>query len=190
MSWERHTHLTIYHASRSQNTSYYSDYYVYVKRLTHACASFAPPYTLENSGIVLGINAITGIIQASEKGPGPSFLPNIQNASDVTVFAPQNSALNSTSIASPRAAANYVVSGPVLYSTALEAGSSILTTGKTKLSVTTDTSGAIFVNGSRIIGSDIITANGVVHVIERYEPSRIKALTKFSCEAHMLCSPF
>lgn len=127
----------------------------------------APPYSLGNTGIVLGINAIAGIIQASEKGPGHGFLPNIQNSSDVTIFAPQNSVLNSTSIASPQIAGNFVVSGPVLYSTALTAGKSFLTAGKTKLFVTTNASGAIFVNGSRIIESDIITANGVVHVIER-----------------------
>ena len=127
----------------------------------------APPYSLGNTGIVLGINAIAGIIQASVKGPGPSFLPNIQNASDVTVFAPQNSALNNASIASPQVAGNFVVSGPVLYSTALTAGSSFLTAEKTKLFVTTNASGAIFVNGSRIVESDILTANGVVHVIER-----------------------
>ncbi len=127
----------------------------------------APPYSLGNTGTVLGINAIAGIIQASEKGPGPSFLPSIQTASDVTIFAPQNLALTNTSIASPQLAGNYVVSGPVLYSTALTAGTSLHTAGMTKLFVTTDTSGAIFVNGSRIIESDILTANGVVHVIER-----------------------
>ena len=127
----------------------------------------APPYTLGNTGIVLGINAIASIIEASEKGPGPSFLPNIQIASDVTVFAPQNSALNNASIALPQAAGNFVVSERVLYSTALTAGTTVLTAGRMKLLVTTDASGAIFVNGSRIIEPDILTANGVVHVIER-----------------------
>lgn len=118
----------------------------------------APPYSLGNTGIVLGIKAIAGIIQASS---------SIQNASDITVFAPQNSILNTTSIASSQAAGNFVVSGSVLYSTALTAGKSFLTAGKTKLFVTTNANGAIFVNGSRIIESDILTANGVVHVIER-----------------------
>lgn len=127
----------------------------------------APPYSLGNTGTVLGINAISGIIQASAKGPGPGFLPNIEVASDVTVFALQNSALNSTPIASAQTAANFVVSGKVLYSTALTAGTSFLTAGKTKLFVTTNANGAVFVNGSRIIESDILTANGVVHILER-----------------------
>ena len=127
----------------------------------------APPYSLGNTGTVLGINAIASIIQASEKGPAPISLPNIQNASDITVFAPQNSALNNTLIASSQAAGKFVVSGRVLYSTALTAGTSFLTAGETKLLVTTNTNGAVFVNGSRIIESDILTANGVVHVIER-----------------------
>lgn len=117
----------------------------------------APPYSLGNTGTVLGIKAIAGIIQAR---------PSIQNTSDVTAFAPQNSILNSTSTASSQAAGNFVVSGSVLYSTSLITGKSFLTAGKTKLFVTTNASGAIFVNGSRIIESDILTANGVVHVIE------------------------
>lgn len=125
----------------------------------------APPYSLGNTSTVLGINSVANIIQASENGHGPSFV-NIQNASDVTVFAPQNSALNSTLTTSSQTAGNFVVSGPVLYSTALTAGTSFLTAAKTKLFVTTNPSGAIFVNGSRIIESDILTANGVVHVIE------------------------
>lgn len=126
----------------------------------------APPYSLGNTSTVLGINSVANIIQASENSHGHSFLANIQNASDVTVFAPQNSALNSTLTTSSQTAGNFVVSGPVLYSTALTAGTSFLTAAKTKLFVTTNASGAIFVNGSRIIESDILTANGVVHVIE------------------------
>ena len=116
----------------------------------------APPYTLKDTGTVLGINAIANITQA-----------NVTGASDVTIFAPQNSALDDEPIASPQVAANYAVSGPVLYSTALTAGKSVTTAGKTKLVVTTNANGAIFINGSRIIESDIITANGVVHIIER-----------------------
>lgn len=127
----------------------------------------APPYSLGNTGTVLGINSIAGIIQASEMGPNSSFLPNIQEARDVTVFAPQNSALSNTSVASPQAAANFVVSGTVLYSTALTAGVSFFTAGRTKLFITTDASGVIFVNGSRIVEPDILTANGVVHILER-----------------------
>ena len=127
----------------------------------------APPYSLGDTGTVLGINAIAEIIQGSAKGSGPSYLADIQNASDVTVFAPQNSALNNTPVVSPQAAANFVVSGQVLYSTALTTGKTFLTAGKTKLSVTTNANGTIFVNGSRIIESDILTANGVVHIIER-----------------------
>ena len=128
----------------------------------------APPYSLGNTGTVLGIDAIAGIIKASAKGPGPGFRPYIENARDVTVFAPQNLALNNTPTASSQVAGNFVVSGPVLYSTTLTAGTSFLTAGKTKLFVTTNASGAVFVNGSRIIESDILTANGVVHIIEGY----------------------
>lgn len=116
----------------------------------------APPYSLANTAAVLSID-VGNIIHAS---------PSIQDASDVTVFAPQNSALNNATIASAQTAKNYIVSG-LLYSTALTAGTSFLTAGKTKLVVTTNANGAIFINGSRIIESNILTANGVIHVIER-----------------------
>ena len=125
----------------------------------------APPYTLSDTGTVLGINAIANITQANVQGFNVSR--NLTGASDITIFAPQNSALDDAPIASPQVAANYVVSGPVLYSTALTADTSVTTIGKTKLVVTTNASGAIFVNGSRIVVSDILTANGVVHIIER-----------------------
>ena len=124
----------------------------------------APPYTLRDTGTVLGIDAIANITQANVQGFNVSR--NLTSASDITVFAPLNLAPDDEPIASPQVAANYVVSGPVLYSTALTAGKSITTIGKTKLVVTTGANGAIFVNGSRIIASDILTANGVVHVIE------------------------
>lgn len=125
----------------------------------------APPYTLRDTGTVLGINAIANITQGNVQGNDVS--PNLTGASDVTIFAPQNSALNDGSIASPQVAANYAVSGPVLYSTALTAGKNVTTTGNTPLVVTTNADGAIFVNGSRVIVPDILTANGVVHIIER-----------------------
>ena len=125
----------------------------------------APPYSLNNTSVVLHINAIPQIIQASEKAP--SFLPNIQTANDITVFALQNSALSNTTLVSPHVAADYVVPGSVLYSTALTKPTSFLTAGKTRLFVTVNRDGDVFVNGSRIIESDIITANGVVHIIER-----------------------
>ena len=131
----------------------------------------APPYSIADTGTVLGINALRGITQANLK----PYLPpnetetgyNLNSFPNVTVFAVQNSALNRISIASPQVAANYVFHGPVLYSTALTTGTSFLTVGHSKLFVTTNASGAIFVNGSRIIESDVLTANGVVHVIER-----------------------
>ena len=131
----------------------------------------APPYSVTNTGTVLGINALKAISQANIK---PYFRPNqtetgfnLNTSPNVTVFAVQNSALNKTSITSSQVAANYVYQGEVLYSTALIAGTSFVTTANSKLFVTTDASGSIFVNGSRIVEPDILTANGVAHVIER-----------------------
>ena len=131
----------------------------------------APPYSVTNTGTVLGINALQGISQANIKPYSRSNQTatgfNLDTSPDVTVFAVQNSALNQTSITSPQVAANYVCQGEVLYSTALVAGTSFVTTANSKLVITADAFGARYVNGSRIVISDILTANGVVHVIER-----------------------
>ena len=131
----------------------------------------APPYSITNTGTVLGINALKGISQANIKPYSRSNQTetgfNLNTSPNVTVFAVQNSALNKTSIASPQVAANYVCQGEVLYSTALIAGTSFVTTANSKLFVTTDAFGARYVNGSRIVTPDILTANGVVHIIER-----------------------
>ena len=118
---------------------------------------------------------------------------NISTAPDITVFAVQNTIAdtlcsptrigsNSTYIGtycSDVAQINsYIVPGQVLYSTnltngfviagtALPAGGDASVGAGAPLVVTTDSNGAIFVNESRVLQRDIISSNGVVHVVER-----------------------
>ena len=57
--------------------------------------------------------------------------------------------------------------GFVTAGTALPAGGSASVGPGVPLVVTTDSTGDIFVNESRILQKDILTSNGVVHVVER-----------------------
>ena len=129
----------------------------------------------------------------SYKYPETQAPLNITSAPDITVFAIQNSVAD-TLFSSPSVKgytynctesycrdarlSNYIVPGQVLYSTnltngfvtaqtALPAGEEVGAGEGAPLVVTRNTEGDILVNNSRILQSDILTSNGVVHVVER-----------------------
>ena len=60
----------------------------------------------------------------------------------------------------------HVVQGAVGYSTTLSNGLKLPTLAGQELTITIDAEGAVFVNNARIINSDILIANGVLHVID------------------------
>ena len=107
-------------------------------------------------------------LTAKENG----YTPTIQNTTDTTVFAPSNDAVDSILGTSQtnstyQQLAEYVVAGSVAYSTNLTDGATLQTVGGQSLVVYNDANGNIFVNSSRVIESDILTQNGVVHIIDR-----------------------
>ena len=57
--------------------------------------------------------------------------------------------------------------GFVTAQTALPAGEAVASGGGTPLVVRRNSQGDILINNSRILQSDILTSNGVVHVVER-----------------------
>lgn len=61
----------------------------------------------------------------------------------------------------------YVVAGEVGYSTDLKAGKTFKTVADGILVVTQDAQENVQVNGSRVVRSDVLTDNGVVHILER-----------------------
>lgn len=129
----------------------------------------------------------------SYKYPETQAPLDITTAPDITVFAIQNSVAD-TLFPSPSVKgsnynctksycrdarlSNYIVPGQVLYSTnltngfvtaqtALPAGEEVGAGGGAPLVVTRNSEGDILVNNSRVLQSDILTSNGVVHVVER-----------------------
>ncbi len=153
---------------------------------------YAPPYPLASTGIVLNISILAPMTAQLYKYPQTQAPLNISTAPDITVFAVQNSIADTLlppsmigsnysctgTYCSDAQLSNYIVPGQVLYSTnltngfvtagtALPAGGTASVGSGAPLVVTTDSKGDVFVNESRILHKDILTSNGVVHVVER-----------------------
>jgi hypothetical protein len=94
----------------------------------------------------------------------------------VTIFCPNNDAFQK--LAETPGANNitdeqlaeilqyHVVQGAVGYSTTLSNDLKLPTLAGQELTITIDAEGAVFVNNARVINSDILIANGVLHVID------------------------
>jgi uncharacterized surface protein with fasciclin (FAS1) repeats len=94
-------------------------------------------------------------------------------ASDVTIFVPTNDAfnaigstLNSMTLEQLTQVLNYhVIQGKVLYSQLISGGSEATREGNSvnfRLG-----NGELFVNSARVVDTDILVGNGVVHVVDK-----------------------
>jgi uncharacterized surface protein with fasciclin (FAS1) repeats len=97
----------------------------------------------------------------------------LESLSDVTIFCPNNDAFqklagaNVTDEQLDEILQYHVVQGaPVGYSTTLSNNAKLPTLAGEELTITIDEEGAVFVNDARVINSDILIANGVLHVID------------------------
>ena len=96
----------------------------------------------------------------------------LNNAADMTLFVPSNDAFNSIgsvintmTIDQLTTVLNYhVVQGQVLYSQLIAAGTQRTAQGA-NLNFRA-VNGSLFVNSARVITTDLIIANGVVHVLD------------------------
>jgi uncharacterized surface protein with fasciclin (FAS1) repeats len=89
-------------------------------------------------------------------------------ADQVTIFAPIDGSYNSSCNCSITAVSveAHVVYGAALYNSVLKDGTEFQTCQGKKLKITVQ-GGEKYVNGVRIVLSDAITLNGVIHTIER-----------------------
>jgi uncharacterized surface protein with fasciclin (FAS1) repeats len=92
---------------------------------------------------------------------------------EITVFVPSDSAIltalacSSGEIDTDRLLRAHAIVGFSGYSPLLVEGAQFHAQDGTLIDVTTDYSGAVFVNHARVVKSDIVIKNGVVHIIDR-----------------------
>ncbi|KAL4797758.1 FAS1 domain-containing protein [Aspergillus venezuelensis] len=130
---------------------------------------FTPPALLSESLDVIG-NASNFSSQIS------SHADELDNTPSITVFAPANDGLltvlgaNTTLSAAEITALvdGHTIAGTVAYSPLLTRGVVFQTLSGDEVTVTDDSEGEIILNdGVRVIQSDIVIANGVVHLIDK-----------------------
>ncbi|KAK4032119.1 FAS1 domain-containing protein [Parachaetomium inaequale] len=124
------------------------------------------PGSLTDTLIAGGLTAAVGALRrAGVETP-------LNTASDVTVFVPSNDAFNAIgslvngmTLEQLTAVLNYhVVQGKVLYSQLIAAGTQLTAEGAS-LNFRIQ-NGGLFVNSARVVASDILVGNGVVHVVD------------------------
>jgi uncharacterized surface protein with fasciclin (FAS1) repeats len=105
-----------------------------------------------------------------------NLLDTIDNTPDVTIFVPINEAINSVgdslSSLSEEDLANvlsyHLVTGTVGYSSTLENGTMLEASNGGNLQITIDENGTHYVNAARVVTPNVLVANGVVHLIDKY----------------------
>ncbi|KAI4267892.1 MAG: hypothetical protein LQ337_008136 [Flavoplaca oasis] len=125
------------------------------------------PRNVSSTATSAGLSAVVGALRQAE------LVDTVQSLSDVTIFAPNNSAFNSIGSAISNLTMEnltsiltyHVVNGTVAYSSMLENDMTVpsLAGGELRISVEgTD----IFVNSAKVLIPNVLVANGVIHVID------------------------
>ncbi|EDU46006.1 beta-ig-h3 fasciclin [Pyrenophora tritici-repentis] len=102
-----------------------------------------------------------------------NLVDTVNTTPDVTIFAPNNDAFKNIGSALPNLTTEqltsiltyHVVAGTVGYSAGLTNGTKLKTVNGAELTITIDDDD-VFVNDARVIMTDVLIGNGVVHVID------------------------
>jgi uncharacterized surface protein with fasciclin (FAS1) repeats len=128
----------------------------------------AIPLNLTATAIEGSLSAVVGALNLTQQGS------DLEELEDVTIFAPNNDAfaaigsiLTNLSTSDLSSILEYhVINGSVLYSSDLSNGTE-KALGGDDVEITISDDGDVFVNAARVVVSDILIANGVVHVIDK-----------------------
>jgi len=125
-----------------------------------------PPSNLPDTLNAFNLTSLEGALYASEKLPTFNTQPNI------TIFAPQDSAFQALGPAIANMTAedlakiiDYTVLPQTVYSTGLTNGTKFVTTGGESVTVI-HSGNNVYINSAQLLTSDILIANGVLHVID------------------------
>ncbi|MCJ1341642.1 hypothetical protein MMC09_006938 [Bachmanniomyces sp. S44760] len=125
------------------------------------------PENISTTAIAAGLSSAAGALTQT------NLVSTLDSAKDLTVFVPNNAALEAIGSALPNLTTDqlagilgyHVVNGTVGYSSTLTNGSMLTSMSGMNLTVTIS-NGSVFVNSAKVILPDVLVANGVVHVID------------------------
>ncbi|KAG7005151.1 interferon-induced GTP-binding protein Mx2 [Physcia stellaris] len=145
------------------------------------------PENISATAVDAGLSGVAGALEKAQ------LADTVDQLSDVTIFAPNNSAFQSIGSALPNLTVSQlanilqyhgkspyptlpltskliqrpaVINGTVAYSPTLTNGTSIPSLLGPNLTITIADGGDVFVNSAKVLIPDILVANGVVHVID------------------------
>lgn len=126
------------------------------------------PQTATETLSAANLTSLRGALNAT------SLVDTVNETPNITIFAPTNEALQNIGSALANLTVeqitdvltyHVVTSGAIGYSSTLENGTTLTTANGEDLTITIG-DGGIFVNNARVVASDVLIANGVVHVID------------------------
>jgi len=130
-----------------------------------------------NLSTVIGQTSELSALAAAVNGAVPSLLPAATAQKGLTLFAPVNSAITAAAATLTSANTstltnvllNHVINGTAVYSSQLTNGANFTSAGGEPLTFTSNSTGLWVTSGSasaKVIQSNVLTANGVVHLID------------------------
>ena len=194
--------VSFYSGSGSQKSTVKGANYNFTGGTVHVIDKvLSIPASLNDTLINANLTAAAGAFKSS----AGDMLDSLSSEGSVTVFAPNNAGFDAVgSVIAGMSVADltnvmgyHVLVGKVLYTDDIVDGSSEKTSqgGDVHFNVdnTSGTGGArnVFVDGARIVSSDMLIANGVIHVLDKYVSCSFLFLLLFvvSCFYLALTSP-
>ncbi|CAO1602173.1 hypothetical protein XANCAGTX0491_005803 [Xanthoria calcicola] len=142
------------------------------------------PRNISSTATSAGLSAVVGALSQAQ------LVDTVQSLSDVTIFAPNNSAFQAIGSALPNLTMTqlagilsyHVVNGTVAYSSMLENDMTVPALAGGDLRITIS-DGDVFVNSAKVLIPDVLVANGVVHVIDNVlNPNNTMAMPEPTAE--------
>ena len=127
------------------------------------------PQNISSTAVAANLTSLAGALTNAK------LVETLDHARDVTVFAPNNAAFQAIGSALPNLTVEqigsilqyHVVNGTVGYSSMLMNNTQLKTMNGMNVTVTM-ANGTVFVNSAKVVFADVLVANGVVHVIDKY----------------------
>jgi uncharacterized surface protein with fasciclin (FAS1) repeats len=124
---------------------------------------------VSSSAAAAGLSAVVGALQAEK------LTQTVDDIKNVTIFAPKNSAFQAIGSALGNFTADqltgileyHVLNGIVEYSSDLKNDTQYTALDGRNLTIRVE-NGSIFVDSARVVTPNLLVANGVIHVIDKY----------------------